>query len=139
MQRAVQRHYDGTARVIPIILETCGWQYSDFKQLQVLPKDGKPVTRWEDRAEAFFDVEESIRRVVDALIAQRREAEAAKAQGAEALKQQQAAAARLEEEKKERERQAAKQRQREAAAQREEQARLEQERLAAEQRQPRAG
>jgi hypothetical protein len=61
MQRAVQRHYDGTARVIPIIMETCGWQYSNFKQLQVLPKDGKPVTSWANRADGFFDVEEGIR------------------------------------------------------------------------------
>ena len=71
MQRAAQRHYDGTARVIPIILEPCGWKYSDFKHLQVLPKDGKPVTSWDRQAEAFFDVEEGIRRVVDALIAGR--------------------------------------------------------------------
>jgi hypothetical protein len=104
MQRAVQRHYDGTARVIPIILETCGWKYGAFSQLQVLPKDGKPVTRWDDKAEAFFDVEEGIRRVVDALIAERqRQAEAARQQRqeedrrqreAEQLKQQREAAQR---------------------------------------------
>jgi len=44
MQRAVQRHHEGTARVIPIILEICGWKYGPFKSLQVLPKDGIPVT-----------------------------------------------------------------------------------------------
>jgi formylglycine-generating enzyme required for sulfatase activity len=100
----VKRHYDGTARVIPIILETCGWKYGAFSQLQVLPKDGKPVTRWDDKAEAFFDVEEGIRRVVDALIAERqRQAEAARQQRqeedrrqreAEQLKQQREAAQR---------------------------------------------
>ncbi|PSN16991.1 hypothetical protein C7293_00230 [filamentous cyanobacterium CCT1] len=67
IQRAVQRHHEGTARVIPIILEPCGWKYSNFKQLQVLPKDGRPVTSWTDQDEAFFDVEEGIRQVVDAL------------------------------------------------------------------------
>ncbi len=81
MQRAVQRHHEGTARVIPIILEPCGWKYSDFKHLQVLPKDGKPLTSWDKQAEAFFDVEEGIRRVVDALNAERqRQAEAAQRQ-----------------------------------------------------------
>lgn len=82
MQRAVQRHHEGTARVIPIILETCGWKYSPFQTLQVLPKDGKPVTRWVDRAEAFFDVEEGIRKVIDSLNAERlrREEEAAQSQ-----------------------------------------------------------
>ncbi|TVP71410.1 MAG: TIR domain-containing protein [Leptolyngbya sp. LCM1.Bin17] len=136
MQRAVQRHHEGTARVIPIILETCGWQYSPFRQLQVLPKDGKPVNRWQDRAEAFFYVEEGIRRVVDALNAERQEAAAAQSRQAEELKRQQEEAARLERARQERERLAAEQRQREQAeAQRKEQERLEQARLAAEQRQ----
>jgi len=135
MQRAVQRHHEGTARVIPIILGTCGWQYSPFRQLQVLPKDGKPVNRWQDRAEAFFYVEEGIRRVVDALNAERQEAAAAQSRQAEELKRQQEEAARLERARQERERLAAEQRQREAEAQRKEQERLEQARLAAEQRQ----
>ncbi|PZV16103.1 MAG: hypothetical protein DCF21_10995 [Leptolyngbya sp.] len=135
MQRAVQRHHDGTARVIPIILKPCSWEDSLFSQLQVLPQDGIPITRWDDQDEAFVNVEKGIRRVVDALNTERQEAVAAKAREAEELKQRQEEAARLERERLERERQAAKQRQRDAAAQRQEQARLEQEQLAAEQRQ----
>lgn len=100
MQRAVQRHHEGTARVIPIILETCGWQYSPFQKLQVLPKDGKPITRWPDRAEAFFDVEQGLRQVVHSLNAQRE---------AEKLKRQQEETDRLEREKQEQERLAAEQ------------------------------
>jgi formylglycine-generating enzyme required for sulfatase activity len=105
MQRAVQRHYEGNTRVIPIILETCGWKYSDFKHLQVLPQDGKPISRWADRADAFFNIEEGIRRVVDALNAERRQAgESARLQleaerqrklEAERQRQQQEAAVRL--------------------------------------------
>ena len=127
MKRAIQRHYEGTAKVIPIILKPCTWEDSPFSQLQVLPQDGKPITRWEDRDEAFVNVEKGIRRVVDALNAERQQAEAAKAWEAEELKRQQEEAARLERERLERERLAAEQRQ--------EQARLEQESLAAEQRQ----
>jgi formylglycine-generating enzyme required for sulfatase activity len=127
MQRAVQRHYEGTARVVPIILEICGWKYSHFKQLQVLPTDGKPVTDWDSTAKGFYNVEEGIRRVIDTLYAERRQAEV--------LKREQEAA-RLEQEQQQREKLAAVQRQREAAeAQRQQQKRLEQERLAAEQRQ----
>ncbi|MEO0987628.1 MAG: toll/interleukin-1 receptor domain-containing protein, partial [Cyanobacteria bacterium J06639_14] len=62
MQRAVQRHQEGTARVLPIILKPCGWKYSAFNVLQVLPKEGNPISRWPDRAEAWFDVEEGIRK-----------------------------------------------------------------------------
>ena len=128
MQRAVQRHEEGTARVIPIILGHCSWDESEFKKLQVLPTDGKPITSWANREEAFLIVEKGIRQVVDALNGERREVAEAKAREAEELKRQQEEAARREEE-------AARQRQREAAAQRQEQARLEQERLAAKQRQ----
>jgi formylglycine-generating enzyme required for sulfatase activity len=123
MQRAVQRHYEGNTRVIPIILETCGWKYSDFKHLQVLPQDGKPISRWADRADAFFNIEEGIRRVVDALNAERRQAEeAARLQlevehqpklEAERQRKQREAEAQLE-----RERQAAEQRRREQEAER---------------------
>ena len=134
MQRAVQRHDEGTARVIPIILETCSWMYSDFKHLQVLPKDGRPVTSWDNQADAFFDVEEGIRRVIESLHAQRQAAAAARA-AEEKRQREQAEAQRLEQE-----RLAEEQRQREQAeAQRQEQERIEQERqeqerLAAEKR-----
>jgi formylglycine-generating enzyme required for sulfatase activity len=74
MQRAVQRHNEGSARVIPIILAPCTWEDSPFSQFQVLPKDGKAVTSWDDQHEAFVDVEQGIRWVVDSLNAERRQA-----------------------------------------------------------------
>ncbi|ASC69216.1 putative GUN4 domain containing protein [Halomicronema hongdechloris C2206] len=67
MQRALQRHQHGTARVIPIILRPTDWQDSPFGKLQVLPKDGQPITRWDDRDEAFLNVVRGIRRAVDTL------------------------------------------------------------------------
>lgn len=67
MQRAVERHDAGTARVIPIILRPCDWQGSPFSKLQVVPKDAKPVTQWNDRDAAFLDIVQNIRRAVDSL------------------------------------------------------------------------
>lgn len=67
MQRAMQRHDDGTARVIPIILRPCDWKDSPFSKLKALPEDGKPVTQWGDRDAAFLDVVQGIRRAVDTL------------------------------------------------------------------------
>lgn len=65
MQRAMERHDVGEARVIPIILTPVeGWMHSPFAKLQVLPKDGKPVTRWDDRDEAFVNVAQGIRRAI---------------------------------------------------------------------------
>jgi tetratricopeptide (TPR) repeat protein len=67
MQRAVQRHDEGTARVIPIIIRPCDWQGTPFSKLQVVPKDAKPVTKWDDQDDAFLNVVKSIRRAVESL------------------------------------------------------------------------
>lgn len=67
MQRAMERHTAGTARVIPIIMKPCDWQDTLFSRLQVLPKDAKPVTSWSDRDEALLDVVKGIRRAVEAI------------------------------------------------------------------------
>src|SRR5262249_34963914 len=42
MQRAMERHRQGSARVIPIILRPCDWQHSSLKALPCLPCDSKP-------------------------------------------------------------------------------------------------
>lgn len=67
MQRAMERHEAGTARVIPILLKPCDWQDTPFSKLQVLPKEAKPITQWRDRDEAFLNVVQGIRRVVESL------------------------------------------------------------------------
>jgi hypothetical protein len=64
MDRALQRHYVGEARVIPIILRPCDWEETRLKELKVLPERGKPVTKWSDRDSAFLNVTRGIRFVV---------------------------------------------------------------------------
>lgn len=65
MKRAIERHERGEARVIPIILRYVHWQETLLAKLQALPTDGKPVKSWLDLDEAFFNVVEGIRKVVD--------------------------------------------------------------------------
>ncbi|MBW4484802.1 MAG: toll/interleukin-1 receptor domain-containing protein [Tildeniella torsiva UHER 1998/13D] len=67
MQRAMQRHQNGAARVIPIILTPTDWKGAPFDKLQVLPKDGKPVVDWPNHDAAFVDVVKGIRRAVETL------------------------------------------------------------------------
>jgi hypothetical protein len=67
MMYAMQRHEARAARVIPIILRPCEWQGAPFGKLKALPKDGKPITTWANRDEAFLDVAKGIRRVVEEL------------------------------------------------------------------------
>jgi len=76
MQRAMERHAAGTARVIPIIMKPCDWQDTAFSKLQVLPRDAKPVTSWSDPDEALLDVVKGIRRAVDSLASSTRQVDA---------------------------------------------------------------
>lgn len=69
MKRALERHAAGTARVIPVILRPCDWHSAPFWKLQALPKDGKPVTTWGNRDEAFTDIARGIRHAVTSLAA----------------------------------------------------------------------
>jgi len=68
VKRALERDAAGKARVIPVILRPCQWTRTPIGQLQALPKDGKPVTRWDDRDEAFLDVAEGIRLAAESLL-----------------------------------------------------------------------
>jgi tetratricopeptide (TPR) repeat protein len=61
VKRAMERHEEHEARVIPIILRPCDWHSAPFGKVQALPKDAKPVTRWSDRDEAFLDIATGIR------------------------------------------------------------------------------
>src|SRR3954452_5275966 len=67
LKRAMERHNNGTARVVPVILRPCLWQRGAFSKLQALPRDGEPVTssRWDSRDEAFHNVAEGLARVID--------------------------------------------------------------------------
>lgn len=70
MKRAIERHYRGEARVVPIILRPVYWQKSPFGKLQALPTNAKPITTWSNPDEAFFDVAEGIRNAIEELTIQ---------------------------------------------------------------------
>ncbi|WP_263588685.1 toll/interleukin-1 receptor domain-containing protein [Sphingopyxis sp. GC21] len=61
MTRAMERHHAGGARVIPVILRPCAWHDAPFGKLMATPTDGKPVTLWPDRDQAFLEVTNAIK------------------------------------------------------------------------------
>ena len=72
LKLAMERHETEAAHVVPVILQPCDWTTAPFGKLQALPKNGRPVTKWRNRAEAFTDIANGIRRVVEELKANRR-------------------------------------------------------------------
>jgi TIR domain/WD domain, G-beta repeat len=69
VQRAMERHHRGEARVIPVTLRSVYWQLLPFSQLQALPPDAKPVmsSAWHDPDEALQMVAEEIHKVIKQL------------------------------------------------------------------------
>ncbi len=61
MKRAVGRHRDGSARVIPVIVRPCDWHSAPFGRLKALPKDGTPISTYSNPDEAFLEVAQAIR------------------------------------------------------------------------------
>ncbi len=75
MQRAMERHEAGEARVIPIILKPVDWTSAPFSKLQAFPKNAKPVTKWTPQDEAFANIAQGIRQAATemaAILASRR-------------------------------------------------------------------
>jgi len=67
MIRAIQRHDDRQAIVIPIVGRPVDWSGTPFSKLLVLPTDAKPVTSWDDMHAAWADVAVGIRRATHEL------------------------------------------------------------------------
>jgi hypothetical protein len=67
MQRAIERHEHGDARVIPVLLRPVYFQRAPFAKLMPLPTNKKPITDsiWHSLDEAFFDVAEGIRKAAE--------------------------------------------------------------------------
>ena len=68
MMRAMERHERKEARIVPVILRPCDWQDLPFGKLLGVPKDGKPITTWANRDEAFLDVVRAIKAALKELL-----------------------------------------------------------------------
>jgi TIR domain/HEAT repeats len=64
VERALARLKRGEVRVVPVLLKPCLWQESRFSELQIIPRDAKPITSWTSREEAFVSVASEIRTLV---------------------------------------------------------------------------
>lgn len=67
MVRALKKHQQGKAAVIPIILRPMddSWKTTMFGDLLALPSNAKPVTKWRNRDEAWADVVNGIRKRIE--------------------------------------------------------------------------
>ncbi|MGB0930226.1 MAG: SUMF1/EgtB/PvdO family nonheme iron enzyme [Chitinophagales bacterium] len=76
MADALVRHDSGEAVVIPIILSHCAWEITELKELQALPKDGIPITKWQDRSEAYTNIVLKLQENIEAVLEKKAEEQA---------------------------------------------------------------
>ena len=66
MLPALEMQKAGKARVIPILLRpTDDLQETPIGDLLTIPRNNKPVTKWEDRDAAFAEIAREIRGVIN--------------------------------------------------------------------------
>ncbi len=66
VRQALERHKEGSACVIPVIIRPVEWKETSLGALQALPHEGKPITSWRNRDEAFQDVARGVQRATKA-------------------------------------------------------------------------
>lgn len=67
MKRALERHAAGTARVVPVIVEECDWKaMGELRQLKAVPTDGKAISSWANSNNAYLNIVQELRRIVEA-------------------------------------------------------------------------
>lgn len=67
MQRAMERHDAGDARVVPIIVEPCDWHsMQPLRRLKAVPKDGTAISEWANANTAYLNIVQELRRIIDA-------------------------------------------------------------------------
>ena len=67
MELALQRYEGGDAYIIPIILRPSDWKHPPLDRFHALPHRAKPVSTWTIRDEAYNDISQGLRRVVNSL------------------------------------------------------------------------
>jgi hypothetical protein len=69
MKRAIERHEQGEARVIPVILRPGYWEGAPFTILQALPSGMKPIisSSWHSVDEALLDVVKGVRKAIESI------------------------------------------------------------------------
>ena len=67
MSKALERMEKGEAVVIPIILRPCLWYETPLKDIQALPMDAVPVSKYSDEDDALFEVVQAINKLIENL------------------------------------------------------------------------
>ncbi len=63
---ALEMQKSGDILIIPIIAEPCDWKSSPFGKMKAIPKDGKPIKEWTNQNNAFLNIIDELRLLLEA-------------------------------------------------------------------------
>lgn len=63
---ALEMQNSGEILIIPIIAEPCDWKSSPFGKMKAIPKDGKPIKEWTNQNNAFLNIIDELRHLLEA-------------------------------------------------------------------------
>ncbi len=68
MQKALERHKNGAAVLVPIIIRDCVWEGTPFSKLKVLPLNGVPVSSsvWDTADTPYVEIVKALNKKIDA-------------------------------------------------------------------------
>jgi hypothetical protein len=65
-QEALKMQERSEIIIVPIIAEPCDWKSSPFGKMKAIPKDGKPISEWTNENNAYLNIIDELRRLLDA-------------------------------------------------------------------------
>lgn len=68
---ALRKAKRGKVHLVVALVEECQWRHTRMSRYKLLPRDGKPVSKWRPYGEAFEDIVNGLRGVVKAVRAER--------------------------------------------------------------------
>jgi hypothetical protein len=64
VKKAMEKHDEGSAKIISIILRPCDWMACDFSRFQAVPKDALAITLWPNKDSAWLDAINGIKNYI---------------------------------------------------------------------------
>lgn len=65
MMKALERMKNSDTIVIPIILRPCLWKETPLKDIQALPKNGTPISKYPDADDAYLEIVQSVNNIIE--------------------------------------------------------------------------
>ena len=75
MKRALERHYQGVAKAVPVLLRPTDFEDSRLAKLQGLPTPFDPISEWQSQDAGFLTVVKGLRKLINAIQARQNHSE----------------------------------------------------------------